>query len=36
MGGRIVGPGSQVITGGIDLREKPTQHVARVGNYSPE
>ena len=31
-----VGPGSQVITGGLDLWEESTQHVALVGNYSPK
>jgi len=31
-----VGPGPQVVTGGLDLWEESTQHVARVGYYSPK
>ena len=31
-----VGPGSQAIAGGLDLWEESTQHVARVGYYSPK
>jgi len=33
--GRTV-PKAQVITFGLDIREKPAQHVAHVGNYSPK
>ena len=31
-----MGPGPQVVTGGLDLREESSQHMARVGNYSPK
>lgn len=32
VGGRSSGPAPKVVTSGLYLREKPTQHVASVGN----